>query len=85
MAIGETEKAFMEKMITHHEDAIKASEDYLKKSDTSTRPPSVTRMATSIIQEQTYQVENMRRMIKELSGSGRSADKAAAALMGDRY
>ena len=85
MAIGETEKAFMDSMIAHHEDAIKLAENYLKKSDTANRPPSVTRMATSVISEQTYQIENMQRIIKEMSGSGRSADKAAAVIMGDRY
>ena len=85
MALGELEQKFMEDMIKHHEDAIKMSENYLKKSDTSSRPPSVTRMATSTIQEQTYQIETMRRTIKEMSGSGRSADKAAALIMGQEY
>lgn len=85
MAIGEAEQAFMEGMIAHHQDAIKMSENYLKKSDTANRPPAVTRMATSIIQEQTYQIENMQRMMKEMSGGGRSADKAAAVIMGRDY
>ena len=85
MALGDAEKAFMEGMIAHHEDAIKMSESYLKKSDTSTRPPAVTRMAASIIQAQSYEIENMRRTMKEMSGNGRSADKAAAAIMGMEY
>lgn len=85
MAIGDAEKAFIEGMIAHHEAAIKMSEDYLKKSDTSTRPVSATRMATGIIQSQTYEIENMRRMMKEMQGGNRSADKAAAALRGYDY
>lgn len=83
MAIGEVEKKFMDDMIAHHQAAIVIAENYLKKSDNATRPADVVRMATSMIQSQTYEIEEMQRRMKAMEGgAGKSAQMAANRLMG---
>ena len=82
MAIGDTEQAFMDAMTAHHQAGIALAENYLKKSDTATRPPVMTRMAANAIQDQTYQIENISQMQSDLVDNPRSADRAAAIILG---
>jgi uncharacterized protein (DUF305 family) len=82
MALGEVEKKFMDDMIAQHQAAIVVAENYLKKSDNATRPADVVRMATSMISDHTYQIEEMQRRMDMMSGKNKSAQIVADRLMG---
>lgn len=82
MALGETEKAFMEAMIANHEKAVKLSEDYLKKSSNTDRPESIVFTAARMIQDHTSQAAAMRQHMERLNNPKNASEEAAARLRG---
>lgn len=82
MAIGEPEKAFIDAMRKHHEAGAKLAEDYLKKSDTASRPASAVSRAANMIARHAHEIEDLDHFEKYLDQGPNASKEAAARLMG---
>lgn len=84
MALGEAENTFLKNMQALHEKMVVEAENYLKKSDNSSRPVELVNMATECVRDGTYNASRMKDMSEMLTNPKKtSAEQNAARLKMD--